>query len=357
MKIAMIGPKRIPSREGGIDVVVGKLSTGMVEKGNDVTVFVRKKRKTKIDKIYKGVRVKKTFTVNKKSTDALVYSFFATLKGLFGKYDVLHFHASGNTFFMWLTRFSRKKIISTCHGIDWKRQKFEGFGTKILRKSEKRMVKYSDKLITLCKNDYDYFKETYGIEPILIPNGFEKFELKKANIIKEKFGLENENYILFLARIVPEKGLHYLIDAYKKSNIDKKLVVAGGDSHSKDYYDEMVKKADNNPNIIFTGFVQGEIFEELFSNAFLYVLPSDIEGMPLSLLEALGHNRVCLVSNISENNIDPINSYFFEKGNIDSLAEQLVNINKNRKNYQENDNLIDWNEVVDRTLKLYEETN
>lgn len=353
MKIAMIGAKRVPSREGGIDVVVDKLASGMAAKGQHVTLYVRKKKDVKAAKKYNGCTIKEVFTINTKSLDALVASFNATIAALCGNYDVVHFHATGNTFFLNLTKFSKKKIIVTIHGIDWKRSKFKGIGTKVLLKSEQRVVKYADEIITLCENDRDYFKETYNKETILIPNGFEKYQIIEPQLITKKFGLGKEDYILFLARIVPEKGLHYLIDAYNQIDIPQKLVIAGGGSHSSEYYDEMKERAKNNPKIIFTGFVQGQMLEELFSNAYLYVLPSDIEGMPMSLLEALGHNRVCLVSDIRENNVDSENSYFFKKGSVDSLKQKLVEISKSRKDYRENNSLMDWDSVVDKTIEVY----
>ena len=355
MRIAMIGPKRVPSREGGIDVVVGRLSSEISKLGNEVTIYVRRKGGCKTAKEYNGCAIKSTFTINKKTTDALIYSFFSTLKGLFGKYDILHFHAEGNTFFLWLTRFCKKKVVVTIHGIDWKRSKFKGFGTRILLKSEKRIVKYADQIITLCENDKEYFLKNYNKETKLIPNGFEKYELVKPNMILDRFGLKQDEYILFLARIVPEKGLHYLIEAYNSINIPQKLVIAGSDSHSFRYFTEMKSKASENKKIIFTGFVQGQILEELFSNAYLYVLPSDIEGMPMSLLEALGHRRICLVSDIDENRIDEQNSYFFEHSNIESLKSQLLSISQSRKDFTDNDSLADWETVAKKTISIYKE--
>ena len=356
MKIAMIGPKRIPSREGGIDVVVGRLSQELVKRGQDVTVYVRRKKGVKPQKSYEGVRLKEVFTINKKATDALVSSFLATLRGLWGGYDVLHFHALGNTCFLFLTAFSKKKIVVTIHGIDWKRSKFQGIGNKILHFSEKMVVRYADEIITLCQNDYDYFRETYGLETTLIPNGFERFPTREPRLITEQFGLRKEDYILFLARIVPEKGLHYLIEAYQKANIPQKLVIAGGSGHSQDYYEQMRALAGDNPNILFTGFVQGELLAELYSNAYLYVLPSDIEGMPMSLLEALGYGRVCLVSDIRENRVDEENSYFFRHGDVADLQTQLEAISADRKNYQPSGSLLGWDEVTQKTLEVYGKT-
>ena len=356
MKIAMIGPKRIPSREGGIDVVVGRLSSELARRGQDVTVYVRKKKGLEVPESWNGVRLKEVFTIDRKSTDALVSSFLATLKALLGHYDVIHFHALGNTCFLFLTAFTKKKVLVTIHGIDWKRSKFSGLGNQILKFSEKMVVHYADAIITLCDNDHDYFKETYGLETTRIPNGFERFPLRSPNVITEKYGLHREDYILFLARIVPEKGLHYLIKAYRQAGIPQKLVIAGGSGHSEGYYREMQALAGDDPNILFTGFVQGETLAELYSNAYLYVLPSDIEGMPMSLLEALGYGRVCLVSDIRENRVDPDNSYFFQKADTDDLREKLKEISRNRKSYAPSQALMCWDEVAQKTLDLYENT-
>lgn len=356
MKIAMIGPKRIPSREGGIDVVVGRLSGELTALGQDVTVYVRRKKGVAVPERYGDIRLKEVFTIDKKATDALVSSFLATLKGLWGKYEVLHFHALGNTCFLFLTAFSKKKIVVTIHGIDWKRSKFSGIGNQILRFSEKMVVRYADAIITLCDNDRDYFRDTYGLETTRIPNGFERFSPVQPRQITECFGLHKEDYILFLARIVPEKGLHYLIEAYRQAGIPQKLVIAGGSGHSEGYYKEMRSLAGEDPNILFTGFVQGELLAELYSNAYLYVLPSDIEGMPMSLLEALGYGRVCLVSDIRENRVDVENSYFFRKGDVQDLKDKLREISVSRKDYVPSEALPSWTQVAEKTLEVYRNT-
>ena len=262
------------------------------------------------------------------------------------------------TFFLLclIAAFTKKKVLVTIHGIDWKRSKFSGLGNQILKFSEKMVVRYADAIITLCDNDQDYFKEAYGLETTRIPNGFERFPLRSPSVITEKYGLHREDYILFLARIVPEKGLHYLIKAYRQAGIPQKLVIAGGSGHSEGYYREMQALAGDDPNILFTGFVQGETLAELYSNAYLYVLPSDIEGMPMSLLEALGYGRVCLVSDIRENRVDPDNSYFFQKADTDDLREKLKEISRNRKSYAPSQALMCWDEVAQKTLDLYENT-
>ena len=152
---------------------------------------------------------------------------------------------------------------------------------------EKCAVKHADEIIVLSKGVQDYFRDTYGRETKFIPNGVNRPIIREPQIIKAKFGLEKDDYILFLGRLVPEKGLRYLVEAFKKVKTDKKLVIAGGSSDTDEFANELRQMAKDDDRIIFTGFVQGEELDELYSNAYVYTLPSDLEGMPLSLLEAM----------------------------------------------------------------------
>ena len=369
MKIAMIGHKRIPSREGGVEIVVEELSTRLAQKGHKVEVYNRKgknvqdknadKQNSKL-KEYKGVKIITIPTINKKGIDALIYSFFASIKASLKKYDVIHYHAEGSCAMLWIPHLIRKRIVVTIHGLDWKRSKWGGFATKYIKFGEKMAAKYADEIIVLSENVKKYFKETYNRETNFIPNGVNKPEIKEAKAIKEKWNLEKDSYILFLARIVPEKGLHYLMDAFKQINTDKKLVIAGGASHTNDYLEEIKQKAKDDDRIIMTGFVQGEELDELFSNCFLYCLPSDIEGMPISLLEAMSYGKNCLISNIEENSQVTENfATYFEKSNVEDLKNKLQDClhTKNRfPEYEISDfilNKYNWNDVVEKTEELY----
>ena len=369
MKIAMIGHKRIPSREGGVEVVVEELSTRLVKKGYQVDVYKKKKKnvqdknadkdKKKI-KEYKGVHIITIPTINKKGIDALLYSFFASIRALFGKYDVLHYHAEGSCAMLWIPHLFRKKIVVTIHGLDWQRSKWGGFATKYIKFGEKLAAKYADEIIVLSKGVQDYFKETYNRDTVFIPNGVNKPIIRNSSIIKEKYGLEKDSYILFLARIVPEKGLHYLIDAYKQIDTDKRLVIAGGASHTNDYLKEIKNMVASDKRIIMIGFVQGQELEELFSNCYLYCLPSDVEGMPISLLEAMSYGCNCLVSDIKENT-QVINQYAktFKKGNVEDLAEQLTKILTTKSIFEKEEisnytlKRYNWNNIINDMERIY----
>lgn len=371
MKIAMIGHKRIPSREGGVEIVVEELATRMAAQGHTVVAYNRKgqnvadkKADLELHKLkeYKGVKLKNVFTFRNRSLNAIVYAFNATLRVIFGRYDVVHYHAEGSCVFLPLAHLFGKRTVVTIHGLDWQRSKWGGFATKMLKFGERMAAKYADEIIVLSRNIQDYFMKTYYRETRYIPNGVNIPEKRKAKIITEKYGLQKDSYILFLARLVPEKEAHLLIEAFKKLDTDKKLVIAGGSSHSNEYVARLKKMAADDSRIVMVGFVQGKTIAELFSNCSLYVLPSDVEGMPISLLEAMSFGCNCLVSDIPEN-VEAINrnAETFKKGDVDSLCAKLKScLERNAEGTADGTALqnyckkrYNWDRVVEDTLILY----
>lgn len=364
----MLGHKRIPSREGGIEIVVDELSTRMASAGHSVTCFNRKGKhvsgaKLQRVKNYKGVKVKEVFTIDRKGLAALTSSFFACIKAALVNFDVVHIHAEGPAFFSFIPKWCGKKVVVTIHGLDWQRAKWGKFASWYIRTGEKNAVKYADEIIVLSEGVKKYFYDMYKRETRFIPNGVDKPEIKEVNEIK-KIGLEKNNYVLFLGRIVPEKGEHYLIKAWKDIKTDKKLVIVGGISDTAGYGRELKALAAEDERIIFTGFVQGRMLEELYSNALIYVLPSDLEGMPLSLLEAMSYGNCCIVSNIAEcAEVVEDKAVTFKKGNVDDLREKLQGLLDNpeeiEKYKSEAADFIcrkySWDDVVGKTLCLYKE--
>lgn len=325
MAIAMFGQKRL-SREGGIEIVVKELCTRMAKNGYTVTCYNRSghhvsgaeyDKKTE----YEGINQKCVPTIEKKGLAAVSSSFFAALYSAFGKYNVVHIHAEGPAFFSWLPKLLGKRVIVTVHGLDWQREKWKsGFGSKFIKQGEKNAVKYADEIIVLSKGVHDYFRNQYGRETRFIPNGVNRPEIRKAELITDKFGLTKDSYILFLGRLVPEKGIRYLVEAFKNVKTEKKLVIAGGSSDTDSFMKELKELAKDDKRIIFTGFIQGQMLEELYSNAYIYTLPSDLEGMPLSLLEAMSYGNCCLVSDIQEcTEVVEDKALIFKKSNVQDL--------------------------------------
>lgn len=370
LKICMLGHKRIPSREGGIEIVVEELATRMEERGHSVTCYNRRGHHVGGKEFdgeqvneYKNVKIKTVPTIEKKGLAAVTSSFFASICAAFGNYDVVHFHAEGPCAMLWLPKLFGKKCIATVHGLDHRRQKWVGtFAEKYILEGEKCAVKYADEIIVLSRGVQDYFRETYHRETIFIPNGVNRPPLCAANQITQMWGLKKDDYILFLGRIVPEKGIHYLVEAYKGIETDKKLVIAGGSSDTDEYMKELRQKAQGDSRIIFTGFVQGELLDELYSNAYIYALPSDLEGMPLSLLEAMSYGNCCLTSDIAEcAEVVEDKAVIFKKSDVADLKDKLEMLCRDeemvRKYKDEAADFIcskySWDDIVDQTLRLY----
>ena len=363
----MFGQKRL-SREGGIEIVVKELCTRMAKNGYTVTCYNRSghhvsgaeyDKKTE----YEGISQKCVPTIEKKGLAAVSSSFFAALYSAFGKYNVVHIHAEGPAFFSWLPKLLGKRVIVTVHGLDWQREKWKsGFGSKFIKQGEKNAVKYADEIIVLSKGVHDYFRNQYGRETRFIPNGVNRPEIRKAELITDKFGLTKDSYILFLGRLVPEKGIRYLIEAFKNVKTEKKLVIAGGSSDTDSFMKELKELAKDDKRIIFTGFVQGQMLEELYSNAYIYTLPSDLEGMPLSLLEAMSYGNCCLVSDIQEcTEVVEDKALIFKKSNVQDLQNKLQEAcDRTEKVMELKQQAADyickkynWDDVVEETLKLY----
>lgn len=393
LKICHFGHKRIPSREGGVEIVVEELAKRQVALGHKVTCYNRSGHHVsgrqfdgKKLKEYKGIRLKQVFTVDRKGLAAVTSSFFASIEAAVGNYDVVHIHAEGPAAFCWIPKLFGKRVIVHIHGLDHLRTgKFRGFGCKYIKFGEKCAVKFADQIIVLSESVWKYFMDAYGRKTVFIPNGVNRPVIREAGKIKSRWSLEKNSYILFLGRLVPEKGLQYLVNAHRRLNTDKKLVIAGGSSDTDEFVAELKNNCESiEKRVVFTGFVQGEVLDELYSNAYIYVLPSDLEGMPLSLLEAMSYGNCCVVSNIdecvsvvkdklpvegktvsknekSDKMTDTYRAVIFKKGNVDDLQEKLQMLCDDEKLVQKYKagaadyicGKYRWDDVVQKVMELY----
>ena len=328
----MIGHKRVPSREGGVEIVVEELSTRMVQQGHSVTCYNRRGHHVSGKEFdgedlreYKGVRIRKVFTINRKGLAAMSASVTAAFHAIFGRYDIVHFHAEGPCAMLWLPKLFGKRCIATIHGLDHRRTKWGWFARRYLMLGEKCAVKYADEMIVLSRNMQEYFRRIYGRETSYIPNGVSRAVSRAADLITRRFGLKKDSYLLFVGRIVPEKGLTYLLDAFGRVKTDKKLVIVGGSSDTEDFMNELKSMSRMDNRVLWTGFIQEQqVLSELYSNAYIFILPSDLEGMPLSLLEAMSYNNCCLISDIPECvEVVEDKAVLFKKSSVSDLREKL----------------------------------
>jgi len=366
LNIAMLGHKHVLSREGGIEIVVNELATRMAARGHQVTCYDRNTHHvagdTPLDsrRDVAGVKIVPVWTIEKKGLAAMTSSLSAAWKATWGKYDVVHIHAEGPAAMSWLPKIRGKRVIVTVHGLDWARAKWGGFATKYIKWGEKQAVKHADEIIVLSRGVQEYFSSTYGRKTVFVPNGVNRPEIREADEIKKLWNLEKDSYVLFLGRIVPEKGLRYLVEAWKGIKTDKKLVIAGGSSDTEAFMNELKQMSPE--NVIFTGFRQGQVLEELYSNAYVYVLPSDLEGMPLSLLEAMSYGNCCLVSDIDEcaEVVEDKAAEFkhSDVGELKNTLQQLLDHPEIVEKYKAMAadficQKYDWDDVVEKTLEIY----
>lgn len=364
MVIVMFGHKSIPSRNGGVERVVEELSTRMALRGHRVICYNRGKARVRE---WQAVQLRGTWKLGRKGWSAVSASFFAAVLAALGPGDVVHIHAEGPAFWCWIPKLFGKRTIVTIHGLDWQRAKWAGsFGRAFLRAGERLAARFADEMLVLSGHMASYFLKTYGRETTFLPNGMEQPCFRHADRIRQQFGLEKDGYFLFLGRLVPEKGIHYLIEAFRNVRTEKKLVIAGSPSDTQAYWTQLRELAAGDVRICFTGFADGTVREELLSNAYVYVLPTDLEGMPLSLLEAMAYGNCCVTSDIPEcTEVMGDSALTFPRGDVSVLRNCLQLLCDSPAvvgNYREKTRKIsredfDWDTITDRTLRLYHENS
>lgn len=324
MKIAFIGQKGIPASGGGVEKHVEDLAYSLAKRGHELIVYTRPNYTDKNLKEYKGAKLVSLPTLPTKHLDAISHTLLAVLDVVFRrKVDIIHFHSIGPSSLIWLVKLLKPKtpIIATFHSQCYYNDKWNGIAKSYLKFGERMACKYADKLIVVSKGLEKYVKENYPQAKVeYIPNGVLMPEINPAKEISQRWGLEKDNYILSVSRLVKNKGLEYLISAYKDIDTDKKLVIAGAGNFST----ELEKLAAGHKNIIFVGNQTGQTLSELFSNASIFVQPSESEGLSIALLEGMSYGLPCLVSDI-EANVEVVKNFGwkFESKNVDDLRNKL----------------------------------
>ena len=331
MKIAVIGVKGLPAKQGGIERYCEELYPRLASQGHQVDLFARPSYTQKpwfSSSNYRGVRVICLPSIPVRGLDALFGSAIATLAATLSGYDIVHFHALGPALFSLIPRIaSSAKVIVTCQGLDWQRAKWGRFSSKIIYWGEKNAVKYVHDLIVVSQDLENYFAQTYGLKAVYIPNGPGELTPSNSDLKNVRsFELSPKRYLLFLGRLVPEKRPDLLIEAFQKlSPPGWKLVLTGGNSDTKKYAERIWNLAAHNPNIIFTGELHGVRLAEIIRGAGLFVLPSDLEGLPLVMLEAMKEGIPVIASDIPPHQelIEADKGFLFQAGDFDSCVKVL----------------------------------
>lgn len=323
MRIAYIGSRGFPGFNAGVEKSLEEICPRLASRGHSITLYCSDHVSTP-EPVFRGAILKRMPAFNSKHLETITRVIESGWQAIFEDYDIVHYHSIGPALMSWMTRLARCKTVVTVHGLDWQRAKWGKVARLSLQLGEKASVAFPDATVVVSKFLQRYYRERHNREVVCIPNGVTITAPLAPDIITSRWGLKGSDYILFASRLVPEKECHTLIRAYNRLKTDVRLLIAGASWHSDDYVKTLHDLAGGNPNIIFAGWAEGDILKELFSNAFLYCLPSQIEGLSLSLLEAMSYGICPVVSDIPENtDVVESNGVSFKTGDDADLAAKL----------------------------------
>jgi glycosyltransferase involved in cell wall biosynthesis len=360
MRIAFLGTMGIPATYGGFETCVEELAVRFASKGHEVIVYCGYKGSKPQKRFYKGVRLIFIPCLKNKFLDFPFRAFVSTLDVLHRKVDIAHFFGSDAWSFAFVTRMMSTKTILTLDGLVWNRSSYPVLVRKILRLTAGFALYLPDLAIVDSKSVQDWYRVNFNKAPTYVPYGANIDLTEPDETFLNKNGLRKGKYVLFVGRLVKEKGVHYLVEAFRKIKTDFQLVIVGGDPYGKEYEFSLRKNA--NSNTKFLGYVYGKNYENLCKGAYLYVTPSDLEGTSPALLTAMALGKCVLVSDIPEN-IETIGDagFSFKHGDSEDLKEKLQFLLENPAEVDKIQAKVigrilanyDWNVIADRIDKIY----
>jgi glycosyltransferase involved in cell wall biosynthesis len=363
MKIVFIGQKGIPAINGGVEKQVEELLVHLASRGHEISAYARSNYAPGL-KEYKGVKIISLPFIKGKHFEAISHTFFSIIHVVFKKVDIIHVQSIGPASLIWLLKILKPKtpIVFTFHCQDYNHKKWGKFARWFLLFGEKMGCKLADQTFTTSKELTQYTKDKYNNSAMYMPAGINP---SKSHLVADKiksWGLEKDNYILSVSRLVKHKGIHYLIEAFKEIKTDKKLVIAGDGAYTDDYVKELQDLAKDDKRIIFTGNLQGNTLSELYNNAYLFVQASEYEGLSMALVEAMSYGLPCLTSNIPSN-LEGLGGlgFSFENKNVADLKNKLEYTLANPELVKKEGNKLKervlkeyhWPTIVEQTIKVY----
>jgi glycosyltransferase involved in cell wall biosynthesis len=310
-RIAMIGSRGVPCVYGGIERHVAEIGLRLADRGHEVTIFGR--RPFCAPGEHEGMRVRVLPAISTKNLETASNTLAATIASIAGPYDIVHFHGIGPSLFSWMTARSRRATICTVHALDYRQSKWGRGARRLLKLGEHTALRNADAVVAVSRLMAADLASRYGAT------------IREAPAFEEarRFGIEPGRYVLAVGRFIVERGFHTLLEAWASIETDYRLVIAG-DAHFEERYARRLA-ASSGPRIIMPGYVSGRLLDELYAHCAFYVLPSTVEGLPISLIEAMAFARPTLVSDIPENlEVACDTAVTFVRGDAGDLARSLV---------------------------------
>jgi glycosyltransferase involved in cell wall biosynthesis len=321
MRIAILGTRGIPANYGGFETFAEKLSIGLHRRGHDVTVYCRSHYCQCPDHVYEGVRLAVLPTIPHKYLDTVANTALSVVHSLFQKYDALLICNSVNSVFSFLPRLVGQKVIVNVDGLEWQRAKWNRVGKWVYRMSEILATILPDRIVTDSISIRTYYRKRYGRESTYIPYGAPEKPVAGRGIL-DRLGLEGRDYVLYVSRLEPENNALAVIRAFERTKTVRKLVVVGDAPYNSEYIRQLKKTTDR--RIVFTGYVFGEGYEELQSNAYLYVQATEVGGTHPALLEGMGYGNCILANDVPEHReVLGDSGVYFSVGKPDDLTRTL----------------------------------
>ena len=373
MHIALIGQKGLPRQYGGIETHVEELATRLVRHGNHVTAYTRSWYTPANMNLYNGIVLKSLPSINTKHLDAISHTFLATLHAcLIERPDIIHFHGVGPSLLSWIPKILRPQavVINTFHCIDREHAKWGAFARWMLQLGEKACIKFGHEVIAVSRTLVNYIAVSYHQRVHYIPNGISPRRANTDDVLLAPFDLQSFQYIAMVARLVPHKGAHTLIDAWKLAKEKEpellrntKLAIIGGSAFTDSYVEQLHAQARGDSSIVLTGFQRGDVLKALFAGAKFIVHPSTSEGLPIAILEAMSFGKAVIASDIPEN-MEVIAEYGvpFSTGDVKELSEKIIELASDEmqtasighaaREFVETE--YHWDDIANATVELYE---
>jgi glycosyltransferase involved in cell wall biosynthesis len=285
------------------------------------------------------------------------------LHGEFRRYDVVYICGVGNGPLAGIPRLVGKPTAINVDGADWERDKWGGFAKRYLQTSERLATKLASCIVSDSHVVEKYYQDKFNTPSVFVPYGSDVPHLPPGETL-QRLELKPDGYILWVGRLVPENNAHDVIEAYQQLGglaTGLQLCLVGDAPYSSDYKEELKRKA--GPGVVFAGYVFGDGYHELGSNARIYAFASGVGGTHPALLEAMAFGN-CVVVNDMAANMEAIGDaglpYAGDKGATDlarvmaqAIADPALVEEYRKRAAHRAKTVYSWDVVTDQYERLF----